>query len=234
MMTIKTIRQITRLSHVRLSVAIAAALALAVVESGRSAVQAQSNPIVVENAQTGASDWEISGAGDPTIQGFATDISVNQGGTVNFKIATDSTNFTVTIYRIGYYGGLGARKIKTLGPFTAQQNWNPTANAPTTCSSDAATGLYDCGNWSVSASWDTNVFDGLRPPSGIYVANLTRLDVGGSSHTVFLLRGDARPAHVGVQTPHTTWPASHPDGLRGAAPPPPPRRGRGGRANPPP
>ena len=42
--------------------------------------------------------WDISGAGDPTIQGFATDISVNTGRPSRFKIddrrdaATTSTS----------------------------------------------------------------------------------------------------------------------------------------------
>src|SRR6266852_1885113 len=64
------------------------------------------NPIAAENAQTGTLDnWDVAGAGDPTIQGFATDISVNTGQTVDFKIQTDSTNFKIDIYRLGYYGG---------------------------------------------------------------------------------------------------------------------------------
>ena len=48
------------------------------------------NAIVAENCLPGnlPSEWDISGAGDSTIQGFATDISVNQGGTVSFKINT--------------------------------------------------------------------------------------------------------------------------------------------------
>jgi hypothetical protein len=36
------------------------------------------------------SEWDVSGAGDPSIQGFATDISVNKGETVSFKVKTDS------------------------------------------------------------------------------------------------------------------------------------------------
>ncbi len=48
------------------------------------------NPIVCENSKTGnpASEWDVSGAGDASIQGFATDISVNRGETVRFKINT--------------------------------------------------------------------------------------------------------------------------------------------------
>ena len=61
-----------------------------------------------------------------SIQGFATDISVNVGGTINFKIdvntGTDKT-FNISIYRIGYYQGNGARLIADLGPgFTFTRN----------------------------------------------------------------------------------------------------------------
>ena len=63
-----------------------------------------------------ASEWDISGAGDASIQGFATDISVNRGQTIAFKIDTTSTNYRLDIYRLGYYGGLGARKVATVQP----------------------------------------------------------------------------------------------------------------------
>src|SRR5215469_4399138 len=75
-----------------------------------------SNPIVCENALTGnpATEWDISGAGDPNIQGFATDISVNVGQTVRFKINTVSSHYRLDIYRMGYYQGNGARKITSI------------------------------------------------------------------------------------------------------------------------
>ena len=79
---------------------------------------APANPIVAENCLAGnpASEWDISGAGDPSIQGFATDISVNRGSTVSFKVDTNATNYRFDIYRMGYYGGLGARKVATVTP----------------------------------------------------------------------------------------------------------------------
>src|SRR5260370_39344548 len=101
MMPINPTRQLPRQSHVRLTLAIVAAVVLAVGESGRPTVHAQSNPIVVENQQTGATDWDISGAGDPAVQGFATAISVNTGETVDLKIKTDSTTFPIRHYRLG-------------------------------------------------------------------------------------------------------------------------------------
>src|SRR5437868_10825540 len=69
------------------------------------------NAIVTENDLPGnpSSEWDIIGAGDLSIQGFATDISVNKGQTVHFKIKTDASDYSINIYRIGYYNGMGAR-----------------------------------------------------------------------------------------------------------------------------
>ena len=46
------------------------------------------NAIEVENCLPGnpPSEWDITGAGDASIQGFATDISVNHGETIDFKV----------------------------------------------------------------------------------------------------------------------------------------------------
>ncbi|MCU1465975.1 MAG: hypothetical protein JWM72_1903, partial [Actinomycetia bacterium] len=64
-----------------------------------------------ENQLTGdpTSDWFVNGAGDPSIQGFATSMSVNAGSTVSFKINTPSTAYHLDILRTGYYQGNGAR-----------------------------------------------------------------------------------------------------------------------------
>src|SRR4051795_3730069 len=69
--------------------------------------------IACENTQPGdpPSDWQVSGQGDTTIQGFATSMSVNIGQTESFKINTPSTRYHIDILRIGYYQNNGARKI---------------------------------------------------------------------------------------------------------------------------
>jgi len=48
--------------------------------------QRSDNTISIENQLPGnpPSEWDIAGAGDPTIQGFATDISAAPGDTVHF------------------------------------------------------------------------------------------------------------------------------------------------------
>ena len=90
--------------------------------------QVDNNPIVSENSQPGApqNEWDVQGSGDPTLQGFATDISVNKGSVVSFKIKTSAPGFNVDIYRLGYYQGFGARKVGTITPTSAQiRPWSP-------------------------------------------------------------------------------------------------------------
>jgi hypothetical protein len=156
------------------------------------------NAIACENSKPGSpsSEWDITGAGDSDIQGFATDISVNAGQPINFKIDTNASNYTIAIYRTGWYQGLGARKIADVTPLAFRQSQPQ-------CLNDAATGLYDCGTWAVSATWQV-------PPtavSGVYVALLRRPDNGASSHITFIVRSDGSHSDVVFQTSDTTWQA---------------------------
>jgi hypothetical protein len=124
------------------------------------------NPIACENSKPGnpPSDWDIAGAGDPDIQGFATNISVNRGETVHFKIKTDSTNYHLDIYRVGFYAGSGARKVATVFPSASLPQNQPD------CLQETDTLLVDCGNWEESASWAVPA----DATSGVYLAKLIR------------------------------------------------------------
>ena len=157
------------------------------------------NDIVCENSKPGtpSASWAISGVGDSSIQGFATDISVNQGQTVFFKIKTDAASYHLDIYRMGYYGGNGARLITTVNPSAALPQNQPA------CITDSATKLYDCGNWAVSASWAVPA----NATSGIYFARVIRTDTGGASHIFFIVRNDASHSDVLYQTSDETWQA---------------------------
>ncbi len=158
------------------------------------------NPIEAENCKTGnpSSEWDISGAGDANLQGFATDISVNRGGTISFKIDTTASAYHIDIYRLGYYNGLGARKVATI------PNSSTTKTDQPACLSDAATGLVDCGNWSVSATWSVPA----AAVSGIYIARLVgEAGVTGASHVVFVVRNDGGSSDLLFQTSDTTWQA---------------------------
>ncbi|MBZ5626679.1 MAG: carboxypeptidase regulatory-like domain-containing protein, partial [Acidobacteriia bacterium] len=173
---------------------------------------AMANDIVCENSKTGtpSSTWQISGVGDSTIQGFATDISVNRGQTVSFKVNTNAKSYRLDIYRMGYYGGNGARLIASVSPSVTLPQAQPA------CLTDSATRLYDCGNWAVSASWAVP----SNATSGIYFAKLIRTDTGGSSHIVFIVRNDSSHSDILFKTSDSSWQAYNDNGtgsLYGAA-----------------
>jgi hypothetical protein len=157
------------------------------------------NAIACENALQGnsATDWDLPSGSDPSILGYATDISVNQGDTVHFKVSTSATAYHLDIYRMGYYQGLGARRVASVAPSAAL----PQAQPP--CLTDATTGLVDCGNWAESATWNVPT----SAVSGIYFAKLVRSDTGGASHIVFIVRADASSSDLLFQTSDTTWQA---------------------------
>ena len=186
-----------------LIVALSAALLLGFGGSARGAAAEPCadapNPVVCENAKPGnpSSEWDIAGSGDPTIQGFTTEFSVADGEDVSFKIKTDAVDYRVDIYRMGYYGGAGARKVATIGPLA------PLPQVQPPCLSDTTSGLVDCGNWAESARWQV-------PPgsvSGIYFARLVRTDTGGDSHVYFVVRDDDGGSDLLFQTSDTTWQA---------------------------
>ena len=158
------------------------------------------NAITCENALAGdpTSDWQVSGAGDATIQGYATSMSVNIGDTVSFKISTPASSYHIDILRMGYYQGNGARKVAA--------GQTPSALLPQSqpaCLTDSSTGLIDCGNWAVSASWQVPV----TAASGVYLAHLVRNDTGGSSLIPFVIRNDASTSDIVVKTSDETWQA---------------------------
>jgi hypothetical protein len=165
-----------------------------------AALPVTTNRIAWENLKQGTprSEWAIEGDGDGNIQGFATEISTNIGQTVDFKIATDSTHYRIDIYRMGYYGGDGARKVASIDKSltTAQIQPHPIV--------DMSLGLIDCGNWSVSASWEIPG-DAV---SGVYFAKLVREDgTEGASIIPFVVRDDASTSDIVFQTSDTTWQA---------------------------
>ena len=156
--------------------------------------------IACENAQPGdpPPSWDVGGAGDPSIQGFATDISINAGATIYFKISTNATSYHLEILRLGYYQGNGARRVAT--------GLGPTASLPQTqpaCMNDAGSGLTDCGNWAVSASWSAP----SDAVSGVYIALLVRDDTAGHSHIMFIVRNDSSHSDILYQTSDSTWAA---------------------------
>jgi hypothetical protein len=155
------------------------------------------NPVACENTKPGTPEsvWGIDGSGDDTIQGYATSISVNKGDPISFKIKAGA-QYTMNIYRLGYYNGDGARLMAG----------NVTHSAPQTqpaCQVTNGTGLIDCGNWSTSATWTVP----STAVSGLYIAYLKRNDTGGDSQITFVVRDDSSHSDVLLQTSDETWQA---------------------------
>jgi hypothetical protein len=158
---------------------------------------AGSNAIVCENSQPGTplSDWYSPGSwGD--IEAFPRTTSVAVGGTINFSVSSP-VSFTVAIYRLGWYGGDGARLMPT----------SPTATYPAItqpdCDTSASTGEVDCGNWSVTDSWTVP----STAVSGVYLAEFDQSDGHGLMPYPFVVTNPSSTSNIVVQTSDQTWQA---------------------------
>jgi len=167
---------------------------------------APDNPIVLENQQPGSGDWMFSTLANDVaqqIKGYASTTSVNQGENINFYVTVNpAQSYTLDIYRIGWYGGLGGRLRLHLALDGVQQP---------PCNSDPSTGLLAC-TWTpaytltVPTDWT----------SGVYVGLLTNAQ-GYQNYLQFVVR-DGRPAAFLYQHAVTTDAAynNYPDdGLTG-------------------
>jgi len=154
------------------------------------------NPIQVENSLPGTPGWNDFSAdlSPTTLSGFGSQISVNHGDSLSFYVTTTAPNFTIGIYRTGYYQGIGARLIESLGSFPGLQQAIPTP--------DPVTGLIACTGWKATTS--------LTIPSnwvtGVYLAKLTS-STGNSSFIFFVVRDDGGSEDVLFQTSVTTYQA---------------------------
>jgi hypothetical protein len=158
------------------------------------------NPVACENSLTGTpqSVWDVGPGEGSTIQGFADPFSVNLGGTINFKIESPASSYAVDIYRMGYYGGDGARLIASLTPNISVSQQQPA------CHTNTATGLVDCSNWGVSASWTVP----STLVSGVYFAHIYRTDGTSDENQIpFVVRNDSSHSDILFETNDETWQA---------------------------
>ena len=174
-----------------------------------SACDNAANEIVAENCLPGApaSEWDVTGAGDSSIQGYATDISVNQGehGPVQDRhhrgrpTGSTSTGSATT-------AAMGARMVDSI-PSTVVTATNQPDCTTTTSRISRAT-------WSTAATGRSRRPGRSlpTPPPGIYIARPTRTDNGGASHIVFVVRDDDGRSDLLFQTSDTTWQAYNPYG----------------------
>ena len=171
------------------------------------------NAIVRENQKQGAPGWviPINKESKTQIQAYADATSVAPGQKINFYVSTqqDGTKYQIDIYRLGWYQGVGARKmIPTVTKQTGHAQGYYDANASTligcnTCLIDKQKQLG-----LLEARW-TNPYTltiGADWTSGIYLAKFTDANEWQTYTPFDVLPATQNSAYIAV-TPDTTYAA---------------------------
>jgi hypothetical protein len=169
------------------------------------ATKAVPDLIARENRREGSLDWQLTrvrvdgdnGFRSRSIEGFVSRQSVAAGEELElFVSANPPARFKVEIFRLGYYGGRGARLVTEIGPFQGKTQDDPP---------EGQKRLREC-RWKACAT--------LKVPldwaSGVYLGRLTTIPEGAGpywqSYVIFVVR-DARRADVLFQVSDNTWQA---------------------------
>ncbi|HSA50318.1 MAG TPA: N,N-dimethylformamidase beta subunit family domain-containing protein [Yinghuangia sp.] len=167
--------------------------------------------IRAENARTGSTAWKPGHHGARTtddvahrIKGYTSATSVGAGERLDFHVSvTPGGAYTVAIYRLGDYGGAGARHMVTSPVLDGVPGAPPAL--------DAAGGMLAC-DWPVGWSLDVPA----DWTSGAYLAVFDDRQ-GNRNYTVFVVRDDRRAADFLVVLPFATYQAYNQYPLDGRA-----------------
>lgn len=132
------------------------------------------------------------------IEGYCSKQSVKAGEKLEIFVSTKpAARFTLEVFRLGYYGGAGARLMDALGPFEGKPQVDPVMGENR---------LMEC-------AWESSV--SLQIPqdwvSGVYLGRLTTVpEAAGKpywqSYVIFIVKDD-RPADILFQCSDNTWQA---------------------------
>lgn len=162
---------------------------------------ARDNPIIRENAKAGTREWMLTKTQvDPAtkwrcpwIEGYSSRTSVRPGETITFHVSTrPASAFTLDLFRMGHYGGDGARLVHRFGTLPGKDQPDPAIGPKR---------VRDCA-WEPSVSFQIPR-DWL---SGVYLGKLTEQTTGIQSYVIFIVRDD-RKADFLFQCSDTTWQA---------------------------
>jgi hypothetical protein len=171
-----------------------------------SSADTRENPITRENAKPGSDDWQLArvrldkngGYRAPTVEGYCSRQSVLAGESLDIMVSTSpAAQFTIEVFRTGYYGGKGARLMTVLGPFAGRKQPEPEIGPKRLreCKWEPCTSLKIPDDW----------------PSGVYLGRLTTIPDATDkpywqNYVVFIVR-DTRKAGVLFQCSDNTWQA---------------------------
>jgi hypothetical protein len=143
------------------------------------------------------------------IEGYASAPSVNLGESISFYVNTTDGNgnatampFNIDIYRMGYYGGLGAALIKSIGSQPGQTQ-QLQFNSPGILTQDGLS-TVEC-QWQPSYTLQVPKYW----PSGVYIAKLTADpplgEIPYESFIIFVVRDDANKSDLLFQCSVNTY-----------------------------
>ena len=130
---------------------------------------------------------------DTSIRGYANSTSVNAGSSILLYVATSQATYTMEVYRMGWYGGTGARLLQSV---TGLKGINQPVPVP-----QATTGLIEA-NWQSTYTLQTNG----SWVSGSYLVKLIAAN-GTVGYIIFVLRNDGVAADLVYQLPLNTYQA---------------------------
>lgn len=175
-------------------------------EAATAVVSSAPGLIARENAREGALDWQLTrvkldGAKafrSSAIEGYCSKQSLKAGESLDIFVSTKpAAKFEIEIFRMGYYGGRGARLMTKLGPFEGKTQETPPVGEKRLreCRWEACTTLTIPEDW----------------VSGVYLGRLStiaeRADLPWwQSYVVFIVRDDRR-ADLLFQCSDNTWQA---------------------------
>ena len=159
------------------------------------------NTTQIENAKPGDGSWVLTAkATNHEIEGYASATSVNRGDTIQFYVNTSAPSYKMDIYRMGWYGGLGARRMLPTIQLPGVQQPTPIT--------DPVTRLTQCpwsSTYSLTIGYSQN--DPTIWASGIYLVKLTEAIQGKQSYMIVVVRDDDRKSDLLFQSSTNTYQA---------------------------
>jgi hypothetical protein len=150
--------------------------------------------VVTENRRAGTTAWTIPAGTPSSIEGFASTTYTTPGGVVSLYASTKTSTFHVEAYRMGYYGGNGARLV--------WKSADTSAAAQPTCTYTSHINMVSCTNWHVSMR--VPVTSQFVP--GDYLFKLVN-SAGGQSYVPLTIWDPASHAAYLVKNDVYTWQA---------------------------
>jgi hypothetical protein len=178
-------------------VAVVLLASLAVIVPASPAAAPPSYPyaqwVLDENAKPGTRAWRIKSSAPRDIEGFADRVSAKVGDRVRLYVETSAASYRVTAFRLGWYGGDGARRVW-------RSDVLPGLNQPAPILEPETNTIV--APWSATVAFDVT----SRFVEGSYLLKLTS-STGGASYVPLIVRNDASTADLVVQHQTTTWQA---------------------------